>query len=66
MSAPNDFTPGCSMKRVCSWCQAFLGLATCGQDQHGQVTHTICDECQEKYFGARILKQAAQFEEVAG
>jgi hypothetical protein len=46
--AVGDFTPGFSMKRICSWCGAFMGLSTCRAEQQGQVSHGICPACLAK------------------
>jgi hypothetical protein len=58
----SDFTPGCSIKVVCSWCNKLMGLKTCAQSQHGMVSHGICEDCAAKYFPARILKKSILME----
>ena len=46
----SDFSPGYSMKRVCAWCEAFMGLKTCSAEQHGQISHGICPACHAEHF----------------
>jgi hypothetical protein len=38
------------LKRICSWCQKFMGTKKCKNQTHGglDITHSICSECKEK------------------
>ena len=45
---------GFSLKRICSWCEAFMGLKTCGAEQHGQISHGICPKCLAKQLPAGL------------
>lgn len=35
------------MKRVCAWCNKFMGYVDHFDGQDGLITHTICDECAD-------------------
>ena len=38
------------LKRICAWCQKFMGTKKCeGLNHEGlDITHSICPECKEK------------------
>jgi len=35
------------MRRVCAWCNKFMGKTDSGDDSVGLITHSICDECAD-------------------
>lgn len=35
------------MKRVCAWCNKFMGSVDTGEDSSDLITHTICNECAD-------------------
>jgi len=39
------------VRRVCSWCKKEMGLADFTNCEPGMITHTLCEDCKEKYFG---------------
>jgi len=36
------------VKRVCAWCKKDLGVADYTSSEPGEITHTICEECEAK------------------
>lgn len=41
------------MKRVCSWCKTEMGVVQTKDFSETAVTHGICEECLQTYFGPR-------------
>jgi len=57
-AAGESLAIGCSIKVICSWCKKMMGLKTCVQSQHGTTSHSICEECKEKYRTAEALTKS--------
>jgi hypothetical protein len=41
------------MKRVCSWCNAEMGIVQAKDFPETAITHGICEKCLNTYFGPR-------------
>ena len=39
-----------TVKKVCSWCNGYMGLADWKDDKPGIITHAMCEECRKKTF----------------
>ena len=44
------------MKRVCSWCKIEMGIVPSKFFSDSAVTHGICEECIDTYFGPRHIR----------
>lgn len=60
------FEPDYSIKKVCSWCGELIGLVTCAKEDHGTVTHGICQPCEHKHFPEPAPRASASEMELKG
>lgn len=38
-----------TMKIKCAWCKADIGVKPCIKEQHGKISHSICESCKTEF-----------------